>query len=85
MATCPHCGVRGREDPEAFKVYPVLVAKPLGTHSLAGAQMKVSVVSMLRLKCRRCGWHIDGRIVEDRFEGDPSTEWVPPERTGDER
>lgn len=66
MATCPECGARSRDDETAFVVEPVLVAKPLGTYSVAGAQMKASAYERLRLRCR-CGWSILGHIDGDQF------------------
>lgn len=76
MATCPNCGAKSREDPEAFTVTDALHAKPLGTWSLAGAQLKTVAVAVLRLACR-CGWSIDGRIEGEQFLGDPSTQRFP--------
>lgn len=43
--TCPQCGSTG------FRVEYVLAAKPLGTFSLAGAQMKVSAVRAPKIVC----------------------------------
>lgn len=43
--TCPQCGNTG------FRVEFVLVAKPLGTFSLAGAQMKTSAVRAPKIIC----------------------------------
>jgi hypothetical protein len=42
---CPRCGSTG------FRVESVLVAKPLGSFSLAGAQMKVSATTAPKITC----------------------------------
>ena len=70
MATCPECGVSSRQDPTAITVEPVFVAKPIGTFSVAGAQMKVSAYQRLQMSCR-CGWKILGYIDGDHFIADP--------------
>lgn len=43
--TCPQCGTTG------FRVEFILAAKPLGTFSLAGAQMKTSAVRAPKIIC----------------------------------
>lgn len=47
---CPACGVR-----DVIEVRRVLRAKPLGTFSLAGTQMKFSVVEDWEYRCTNCG------------------------------
>lgn len=71
MATCPECGVSSRVDPAAMVIEDCLVAKPIGSFSLAGAQMKVSAHAMLRLRCVRCGWSIVGHLASDHFVARP--------------
>lgn len=65
MATCPSCGANSRTDP-TFVVEESLVAKPLGSYSLAGVQVKVSAVKKMVLK-HSCGWFIEGHIEGDYF------------------
>jgi hypothetical protein len=48
--TCPDCGVTG-----SIELTTRLVAKPIGTFSLAGAQMKVSAVETPVLACTTPG------------------------------
>lgn len=69
MATCPSCGASSRTDP-TFAVEPALTARPPGTWSLAGAQVKTSAVSTLRLSHGACGWSVTGRIDGDHFVAD---------------
>ena len=69
MATCPSCGTKSREDPTAMTVEEVLVAKPVGTFSLAGVGMKFSAAARLKLACR-CGWSVLGHIEGDHFVAD---------------
>lgn len=47
---CPKCKVR-----YVVEVRPVLAAKPLGTFSLSGAQMKVSARDTWEYRCTNCG------------------------------
>lgn len=46
----------------------VIVARPLGSFSLSGAQMKVSASSEpeMQLTCEACGWHVLGYV---RYHG----------------
>jgi transcription elongation factor Elf1 len=46
---CPECGAK------AFSIKTRLVARPIGTYSLAGAQMKVSAYEWPHLVCGNCG------------------------------
>lgn len=46
---CPHCGEVG------FEVTWRLRARPIGSFSLAGSQMKVSAREVPHIKCRHCG------------------------------
>lgn len=75
MATCPACGANSRTDP-SFTVTDALVAKPLGTWSLAGVGMKTVATSTLRLS-HSCGWSIDGGVRDGDFYGDPATQVFP--------
>lgn len=68
MATCPSCGRRDAITLDRTG-RTVLVARPIGTWSLAGAQMKTSAnqVEVLVLQCDPdpqhgggCGWSIEG-------------------------
>lgn len=63
MATCPDCGANSRSDP-TFIYKQIMYAKPVGTFSLAGTQMKTSVVPRVRLS-HSCGWSVVGRIDPD--------------------
>jgi hypothetical protein len=49
-----------------------LVAKKVGTFSLAGGQMKVSAKQLWKLQCPSCSWHVIGRIEGGEY--DPKTE-----------
>ncbi len=66
MATCPECGLSSRTDPTAVSVERINILKPLGTFSVAGAQMKASAYEAYVLKCR-CGWWVYGQLAEDQF------------------
>jgi hypothetical protein len=57
MNRCPSCGATG-----GLTLAPVLVAKPAGSYSLAGAQDKTTAVEAARLSCPACGWSAIGRI-----------------------
>lgn len=82
MATCPNCNTSSRTDPDALSVDRVLEARPLGTWSLAGAQLKTSAVERLRLSCR-CGWSVLGYVNEDEdFMGYPDTQTFPTVKPG---
>ena len=61
MATCPRCYVSSHQDPDSFTEEPALVARPIGSFSLAGAQMKFSAVEALRMSHTTCGWSVLGR------------------------
>ncbi len=70
MATCPDCGRRDAMTLDRTGE-TILVARPLGTWSLAGAQMKTSArqVEVLVLACDPdpahgggCGWTVRGYI-----------------------
>ena len=52
---CPSCGVKG------LRIEYRLTAKPLGSFSLAGAQMKVSAVRVPWLICGTCGVEAEGK------------------------
>jgi hypothetical protein len=54
---CPECGTVG-----TVALRPVMVAKPLGSFSLAGAQMKVSARQGWELACSACPFRVLGRV-----------------------
>ena len=54
---CPLCGVA------ALRVEERLRAKPVGSFSLAGGQMKVVAERVLWLVCGACGIEVEGRRV----------------------
>lgn len=57
---CPNCGQQG-----GLTIGPRLEARPLGTWSLAGAQLKTSAVQRLGLGCTLCGMLVLGDLDED--------------------
>lgn len=76
MATCPDCGANSRTDP-TFVQEPVMVARPVGSFSLAGAGVKFSAFEALRLRHvgsedRPCGWTVYGRSEDGYFIVDPT-------------
>lgn len=75
MTTCPRCGASSRTDPTALSLKPALQVSPVGTHSLAGVQMKFSARTAHRLTCR-CGWTVTGQIENGQLivTPDPTTE-----------
>lgn len=70
MATCPQCGAMSREDPDAFVVEKVIVARPIGSFSLSGNTFKVSANERLQLRCQRCDWSVLGYLDGDSFVAD---------------
>lgn len=75
MATCPNCGRRDAMSLDRTGD-TVLVAKPIGSFSLAGAQVKVSAleVEVLLLRCDPdpafgggCGWSAKVRLDGDQL------------------
>jgi hypothetical protein len=54
---CPECGTVG-----TVALRPVMVAKPLGSFSLAGAQMKVSARQGWELACSACSFRVLGQV-----------------------
>ncbi len=64
MATCPNCHTSSRQDPDAITVEKVLVAKPLGTWSVAGQSLKTVAVEKYKMECR-CGWYVLGQLDQD--------------------
>jgi hypothetical protein len=65
MNRCPSCGVTGQ-----LTLTPVLVAKPAGSYSLAGAKEKTAAVDAAGLSCPACGWSATGRIENLEVAGD---------------
>lgn len=51
---CPSC------DKQSLRIRESLTAKPLGTFSLSGGQMKLSAVSQPVLECLACGMYLPG-------------------------
>lgn len=74
MATCPNpkCGASTRVTPGIMEIVEEIVAKPLGTFSIAGNQMKVSAYTQLRLVCRACDWSTPGWIEGGHFVAYPA-------------
>jgi hypothetical protein len=62
-AVCPECGAGGQLE---FK--SVLRAKPLGTFSLAGAQMKFPAREGFAFRCGACGATGPAAAKEDEAE-----------------
>lgn len=54
---CPKCSVYG-----SLVLDVQLIAKPVGSFSLAGVQTKFSAEEVPALKCELCGWTKTGRI-----------------------
>jgi hypothetical protein len=57
MNRCPNCASTG-----GLTLSPVLVARPAGSYSLAGAQDKTAATQAARLSCAGCGWWATGRV-----------------------
>ncbi|MCA1008980.1 hypothetical protein LCL87_24990 [Rhodococcus hoagii] len=53
--TCPACGAA------ALEIEWRLEPKPIGSHSLAGVQMKVAATSWPWMVCRSCGVEAKGK------------------------
>lgn len=60
QSPCPVCHVIGRLD-----ITMQLVANPIGTYSIAGAQTKVTAQQRPVLDCTACGLHVVGTIEDD--------------------
>lgn len=54
---CPECGSTG-----TLTLRTVLVAKPTGSHSLAGVQTKVAATDVAEVRCSACGTSRRGRL-----------------------
>lgn len=65
---CSSCSATG-----TISVRPVLVARPLGTFSLAGAQTKVSAVTAAVAECSACGLSVTGRLENATVSADGRT------------
>lgn len=57
MKPCPECGTVG-----TVALRPAMVAKPLGSFSLAGVQMKVSAWRGWELACSACPFRVLGQV-----------------------
>lgn len=84
MATCPRCYSRDNMVVESFGK-TMLRAKPIGSFSLAGAQMKVSMqeipVYLLSCESYGCGWNCDVFMGADIGRDDGYMYPVSPEET----
>jgi hypothetical protein len=80
---CPACGAPG-----TVTVQPVLVGKPLGTYSIAGAQTKAVAERKVALTCSACGLLIMGRLEGVVFDADrqcfTAGHFIADEAVGDE-
>lgn len=61
---CPDCGSVG-----TMLLGQELVAKPLGTYSIAGAQTKVVAQTKYTITCEECGWKRYGKFEGRYYEG----------------
>ena len=68
MATCPRCSAQG-----TVSIRPALRAKPIGSFSLAGAQMKVSAHSGVVAGCSSCGLRAFGHLQDPVISEDGTT------------
>ncbi len=59
---CPECGA------SPLGLSWGLSARPLGTWSLAGAQMKTSAVEWALVTCTGCGLRVPGRLIDPVIE-----------------
>ncbi len=50
-----------------------LSARPVGSFSLAGAQLKFSATETAAVDCGACGWRVQGRIVGAELSTDGRT------------
>jgi hypothetical protein len=55
---CPWCGNR------TLHIGEELRAKPIGSYSLSGTQMKVSAYTFPILVCHACGLEVEGRYED---------------------
>lgn len=60
-AACPSCSAPAG----SLTIADELVVKPLGTFSIAGAQMKVTAATLPVLNCSACGLSVIGRYDAD--------------------
>jgi predicted RNA-binding Zn-ribbon protein involved in translation (DUF1610 family) len=69
-AKCPSCG----EGPNTLWIEQRMIALPVGSFSLAGAQLKVSATTKPVLICVSCGMEIVGSFDDDKDHAlfDPS-------------
>ncbi len=47
-----------------------LATRPVGSYSLAGAQLKISVRTWARVSCCACDYHIDGHLQDPVMSDD---------------
>lgn len=75
---CPQCGEAGK-----LGIYRVLMAKPIGSFSLSGAQMKVSAQDAPVLACGHCGLKLIGQYETEHGKPyavfSPEDVWDPEE------
>lgn len=60
-APCPRCNA----EPGCLSIADQLQAQPLGSFSVAGAQLKVSARSVPVLRCSACGLELVGEYTGD--------------------
>lgn len=63
-ALCKRCGSTD------FRVVMKLVARPLGSFSLSGNQMKFSAYKWPFAVCQGCGYETEGELVSDQEVGE---------------
>lgn len=67
---CPACA----EQPALVLTWPLFAARPLGTWSLAGHQLKTSAIEYALVRCGHCGWSVTGDLVDGDFVAHPDPE-----------
>lgn len=70
MSGCPTC------NQQTLTLDRVLVSKPFGSFSLAGAGVRVTAYDMYRMECTSCQWAVNGRISGGYF--------IPTDETGEQ-
>lgn len=68
MAACPKCASVG-----TTSVRLALIAKPIGTFSIAGAQFKTSARQVAVAECSACGLAVAGHLVNATYADDGAT------------
>jgi hypothetical protein len=65
---CPKC-----QEENTITIWAGLVARPIGTFSLAGAQMKVSAHRTVIAECSSCGLSVMGHLEDPTYADDGVT------------